>query len=206
MSERLVAATGEGGLEDQVSAVFGRAPTFTVVELQDGKIANASVVPNPHKDAPSGAGIQAAQLVASKAPRVVLAGNFGPNVSGVLSQAGVDMLPFSGMTVAEAVDAYVAGRLSSSAGPSGAVGSGPGSTGSSPGNAQGVGRGAGRGMGRGARRGQGLDTQGTTWSSGGGPATQAQPEAPQDLTSKLVQLQSDLEQVKRRLAQLEGGA
>ncbi len=194
MSERLVVATGQGGLEDQVSAVFGRAPTFTVVEIQDGKITDTSVIPNPHKDAPSGAGIQAAQLAASKTPRAVLAGNFGPNVSGVLSQAGVEMLPVSGITVGEAVDAYVAGSLSTSAGPSGAFGSG-----------QGMGRGAGRGLGRGTGRGRGLGMGGGMWASAGGPAAQGQPEDPEVLRTRLGQLESELEQVKGKLSQLEGG-
>ncbi|MFO8034674.1 MAG: NifB/NifX family molybdenum-iron cluster-binding protein [Candidatus Bipolaricaulota bacterium] len=202
MSERLVVATGQGGLEDQVSSVFGRAPTFTVVELQNGKVADASVAPNPHKDAPSGAGIQAAQMVASKAPRAVLAGNFGPNVSGVLSQAGVDMLPVSGMTVGEAVDAYLTGSLSASAGPSESFGSEPRS---GPGSAQGMGRGAGRGMGRGAGRGRGLGMGAGMWGSAGGPAAPVQPEDPQVLKTKVGQLESELEDVKRRLSQLEGG-
>lgn len=202
MSERLAVATGEGGLQDQVSAVFGRAPTFTLVELQDGTVTDASVLPNPHKDAPSGAGIQAAQLVAGKAPLAVLAGNFGPNVSGVLSQAGVEMLPVSGMTVGEAVDAYVAGSLSASAGPSVAFGSGAGG---SPGSAQGMGRGAGRGMGRGAGRGRALGMGGGMWGSAGGPAAQVQPEDPEVLRTRLGQLESELEEVKRKLSQLEGG-
>jgi hypothetical protein len=47
MKEIYVAATTTGGLEDQVSPVFGRAPTFTVVEVEDGKILGASVIDNP---------------------------------------------------------------------------------------------------------------------------------------------------------------
>ncbi len=202
MSERLVVATGQGGLADQVSSVFGRAPTFTLVELQDGKVTDASVLPNPHKDAPSGAGIQAAQLMAGKAPRAVLAGNFGPNVSGVLSQAGVDMVPVSGMTVGDAVDAYLAGTLSASAGPSGETGSGPGGD---PGSAQGMGRGAGRGMGRERGRGRGLGMGAGVRDSAGGPAAPVQPEDPQVLKTKLGQLESELGEVKRKLSQLEGG-
>jgi len=199
MNARLVVATGQGGLEDQVSTVFGRAPTYTVVELEEGKAVNTAVLPNPHKDAPSGAGIQAAQLVASKTPQAVLAGSFGPNVAGVLSQAGVQMLPVSGMTVGEAVEAYLAGRLSATVDvPSGATfGSGRG---------QGMGRGAGRGMGRGAGGGRASGMAGGMWGNVDNPGAPVQPEDPQALKQKLTKMESELEQVKRKLAQFEGGA
>lgn len=202
MSERLVVATGQGGLEDQVSSVFGRAATFTVVEIEGGEVANASVLPNPHKDAPSGAGIQAAQLAAGKAPRAVLAGNFGPNVSGVFAQAGVDMLPVSGMTVGEAVDAYLAGSLSPSMAPAGGFASGPGG---GPGSAQGMGRGAGRGMGRGMGRGQGQGMVAGRGARTGGPEGTVPPEDPHVLRTKIGALESELSKVKRRLSELEGG-
>ncbi len=196
MSERLVVATDKGGLDDQVSPVFGRAPTFTVVELEDGKPASTSVVANPHKDAPSGAGIQAAQLVAGKAPKAVLAGNFGPNVSGVLAQAGVEMLTVSGIPVSKAVEAYAAGNLGPSGGPSAPFAD---ASEGGPGPAQMAGWGAGRGMGRAAGRGRGL-------GMGGGPTGPVQPEDPQALKNKVAQLESEIQEVKRKMTQLEGGA
>ncbi len=202
MSERLVVATGQGGLEDQVSTVFGRAPTFTIVEIEGGAVSHSSVLPNPHKDAPSGAGIQAAQFVAGKAPRAVLAGNFGPNVSGVLSEAGIEMVAVSGLPVSEAVDAYLAGSLSASAGPSGAFSSG------SPaglGSAQRIGRGGGRGMGRGMGRGQGQGMAAGRGARTGGPEGTVPPEDPHVLKTKIGALESELSKVKRRLSELEGG-
>jgi predicted Fe-Mo cluster-binding NifX family protein len=111
MKEIYVAATTTGGLEDQVSPVFGRAPTFTVVEVEDGKILGASVIDNPFQNAAGGAGIRAAQFIAEKRPRAVFAGNFGPNVSEILAGIGIDMVPVSGRTVRQAVEDYLAGRL-----------------------------------------------------------------------------------------------
>jgi predicted Fe-Mo cluster-binding NifX family protein len=143
MKLTFVAATQAGGRSDQVFPVFGRAPTFTVVTVEDGEFKDVEVIPNPYQSAPSGAGIQAAQLVASRAPKAAFAGNFGPNVAGVLSQAGVELVPASGMTVEQAVKAYLAGELSAQ--PLGAPGLG----------SFGPGRGLGRGMGRGRSAGWG---------------------------------------------------
>lgn len=178
MNTCVVIATHHGGLDDHVSSVFGRSPTFTQVELQNSAIANTIVFPNPHKDAPSGAGVQAAQLVASKTPCAVLAGSFGPKVASVLGQAGIPMFPVSGMSVAEAVAALLGNQLSPSAGSR-----------ATPGGGQG--------------RGHGMSGQ--PRSAAGMPWAPVQTEDPQVLKQRTEQLASELENVKRRLVQLEGG-
>lgn len=122
MTENYIAATTAGGLEDQVSPVFGRTPTFTVVEVREGKIVGASVVPNPYLKNAQGAGVQAAQFVAEKGPRAVFAGNFGPGAAGVLAQAGIEIVLVSGRTVRQAVEDYLAGRLAPSPAPAGGFG------------------------------------------------------------------------------------
>ncbi|MGC9530472.1 MAG: NifB/NifX family molybdenum-iron cluster-binding protein [Candidatus Bipolaricaulaceae bacterium] len=204
MSQLVVVATGRGGLEDQVSPVFGRAETFTVVEVDGGEVKRATVIPNPHKDAPSGAGIQAAQLVAAKSPRAALAGNFGPNVSGVLGQAGVEQVPAAGMAVRQAVESYLAGQLPTAAGPT----PGPGAGFGAPGMGLGTGRGGGRGMGRGAgggrRSGMGSGWGGAGWT-GGPPAGMPGPEDVGALRERIARLESELETVQRRLSELKGG-
>lgn len=201
MSEIYVAATVAGGLEDQVSQVFGRTPTFTVVEVEDGKISRASVIPNPYGNVPSGAGIQAAQLVAEKSPRAAFAGDFGPNVAGVLSQAGIEMIPVSGITVRQAVEQYLSGRLAPMSGAYAGPGFGPG-----------MGRGMGRGMGYGAGMGRGMG-RGMggfgTWGFGpGGYPPQAGFASPEDVTAlreRIGRLEAELSEAKRKLEALKGG-
>lgn len=180
----LVAATQAGGPSDQVSPVFGRAPTFTVVTVEDGKIVGSEVIQNPYQGAASGAGIQAAQLVASHSPKAVFAGNFGPNVAGVLAQAGVELVPVSGMTVEEAVKAYLAGELTPQA---------PGMAG--PG---GYGPGMGRGMGRGMERGMG----GPGWAPP--PPPPPPTEGPKELRERISRLEAELEEIRRKLKELGG--
>jgi len=206
MKEIFIAATDRGGLEDLVSPIFGRAPTFTLVEVEDGKIQDVQVISNPYKDAPSGAGIQAAQLVASRGPRAVFAGNFGPNVSGVLSQAGVEMVPASGIPVREAVERYLQGELSSAPG-----GMAPG-FGMGPGMGRGMGRGGGmgRGMGRGAGMGRGMGYGQMGWGSPyppGAPIPPGEPapaEDPNTLRDRISRLEEELSEIKRKLKELGG--
>ncbi|MCD6447906.1 MAG: NifB/NifX family molybdenum-iron cluster-binding protein [Thermoplasmata archaeon] len=113
---KIVVATNTGGLEDSVSPVFGRCQTFTVVEAEGNEIKRTEVIPNQFAAAVHGAGIQAAQWVASQGAKAVIAGNFGPNVTNILQQAGVEMVVAQGI-VREVVEKYLRGELSSSPSP-----------------------------------------------------------------------------------------
>ncbi|MBC7093253.1 NifB/NifX family molybdenum-iron cluster-binding protein, partial [Candidatus Bipolaricaulota bacterium] len=153
---------------------------------------DAVVLPNPYVDAPTGAGIQAAQLVAERSPRAAFAGSFGPNATGVLSQAGIAVVPVSGMPVREAVEAYLAGRLSPAAGLASRSGFGPG-----------MGPGMGRGMGQ--RMGRGMRVPAPMgWPPQARPGP-AQPEDPRSLVEKVDRLESELAEIKRKLCELKGG-
>ncbi|MFW5912268.1 MAG: NifB/NifX family molybdenum-iron cluster-binding protein [Candidatus Hadarchaeota archaeon] len=132
--KKIVVATQQGGLEDQVSPVFGRCQTYTVVEVEEGKIKNSRVFQNEYINTMSGAGIQAAGFVTNQNAEAVISGNFGPNVTSVLNQSGVKMVPVSGMNVKEAVENYLQGELQ------------PVSQATIPAK-RGIGRGGGRGMG-----------------------------------------------------------
>ena len=108
---KIVVATQNGGLDDQVSQVFGRCQTYTVVNVENGKIQNSEVVQNQYANATSGAGIQAAGFATNEGAEAIISGNFGPNVASVLNQAGVKMVPASGLSVREAVQKYLDGEL-----------------------------------------------------------------------------------------------
>ncbi len=103
-----VAATGST-LESSVDSRFGRAPGFIVIDIEDGKFSFADN--NQNLNAAQGAGIQAAQNVASTGAGAVLAPNFGPKAFQVLQAAGIKMYICSTMPVQEAVEAYKAGKL-----------------------------------------------------------------------------------------------
>ena len=185
---RICIATNQGGLEDQVSPVFGRCPTFTFVDVEDKEIKNVEVIPNEFAGAMGGAGIQAAQLVANKGANVVIAGNYGPNAYPILNQAGISVVSAQG-NVKEVVMKHVNGEL-----PEITQSTAPRFGG------MGMGRGGGRGMGRGRGR--------VMWST---PAQASSTTLPpqtkeqelQMLDTQVRQLEEQLKEIKKRIDELK---
>jgi len=157
-----VAASGNT-LDAQVDPRFGRCAWFVIV---DSDTMAFEAVQNPGAMAGGGAGIQAAQVVGSTGAQAVIAGNMGPNAHQALTAAGIQILPFMGGTVRQAVEAVKAGKLTAAAAPTVPLHFGMGGTpptppsGAGPGGGFGVGPGmgggGGRGMGGGRGRGRGF--------------------------------------------------
>jgi predicted Fe-Mo cluster-binding NifX family protein len=85
-----ICITSEGtDLSADVDPKFGRARYFLIVDPQS---MDFEVVENPNIDAAHGAGIQTAQLIASKNVRAVLTGNCGPNAQRVLQSSGIEVV------------------------------------------------------------------------------------------------------------------
>ena len=158
-----VAASGNN-LDAPVDPRFGRCAWFVIV---DSDTMAFEAVQNPGAMAGGGAGIQAAQVVASKGAQVVVAGNMGPNAHQALTAAGIQILPFVGGTVRQAVEAVKSGTLTAASAPTvplhfGTGGAAPTtpSPGAGSGIGPGMGGGGGRGMGGGAGRGRGRGFRG----------------------------------------------
>ncbi len=104
-----IAITASGPtMNDAVDSRFGRCAYFLFVETESGAV---EAVPNPAAGSSSGAGIQAAQFVVQKGAKAVLSGNVGPNSFNVLRAAGVPVYIATGMSAAQALEAFRAGRL-----------------------------------------------------------------------------------------------
>ncbi len=102
---RIVVATqGNKGLDDLVSPVFGRAYSFTVVDVKDGQIVSVKTYPNEAAFGFRGVGVRASQFVVSLGADVVVSGNFGPNAQMLLQQSGIktEIVP-PGTTVRDVV-------------------------------------------------------------------------------------------------------
>ena len=127
----LVTANGRD-LEAPTSPIFGRCPTYIVVDMERSDF---EVVDNPAISAGGGAGIQAAQFIVGLGVNAVVTGNVGPNAFGVLQSAQVPVYLCDGGTVRQAVEAFKAGQLSAASGASASSHSGLG---------RGVGRRGGR--------------------------------------------------------------
>jgi predicted Fe-Mo cluster-binding NifX family protein len=77
---------GQGGLEDVVSDVFGRANTFTIVDVEKGAIKNLKVLENPAVSYQHGAGPIVVKMLIDAEVNTVIAAEFGPGVSTLLDQ------------------------------------------------------------------------------------------------------------------------
>ncbi|OQX83945.1 MAG: hypothetical protein B6D53_01285 [Candidatus Omnitrophica bacterium 4484_49] len=106
-----ISSTGDN-LDAQVDPRFGRCPYLIFYDTDSDKFES---IPNSSTMAPSGAGIQAAQLVVNKGAEVVITGNIGPNAFGVFSSAGISVIAgVSGMSVKDTIEKFKKGELRNS--------------------------------------------------------------------------------------------
>lgn len=103
-----VATKGPKGLEDEVSDVFGRAQTFTIVEVEDGVIKDAKVMDNPAASLEYGTGPIVAERLAEKKVDIAVAGQFGPGALALLKAKNIRAVEVkAGTNVCRAVDSVI---------------------------------------------------------------------------------------------------
>jgi len=102
---RIAFATNRGGLDDTLADRFGRAPTFTIVDVDPatGEIQEVKIVENPGAAAGSGAGVKAAQTLADNNVEVYVGPQPGPNAYAALQHLGIKVITITGTTVREAL-------------------------------------------------------------------------------------------------------
>ena len=99
-------------LDSLVDPRFGRCAYFIIADVEGNEIKNVKAIQNPAMAARGGAGIQAAQLIASNKVEVLITGNIGPNAAGVLSSTGIKIvISMPGISVREAIEKYLKGEL-----------------------------------------------------------------------------------------------
>lgn len=154
-----ISSTGRD-LDSQIDPRFGRCPFFVIVETED---MGYEAFDNESISLSGGAGIQAAQFVASAGIKAVITGNAGPNAMKTLSASGVEVYTGQSGTVREAVEQYKKGGMSTTGSPNVDAHYGMGS-GAGMGRGMGMGRGGGmgRGMGMGSGRGMGRGMSGVS--------------------------------------------
>ncbi len=81
-----VATKKHKGLEDVVSEVFGKAKTFTIVDIEDGEVKNVKVIDNPAASYEYGSGPVAVKTLADVKVNLVISGELGPGASSLLEQ------------------------------------------------------------------------------------------------------------------------
>ena len=184
-----VSASGPS-LDASVDPRFGRCAYFVIVDTETMQF---EALENQARYAGGGAGIQAAQTVASKGVQVVLTGQVGPNAYQALSAAGIQIVTGVYGTVREAVMKFKSGELKGTSAPTVPMHYGMG---------YGMGMGRGRGMGMGRRAGGFMQA-----TYPGAPMMPTPPmtkeQEIQMLRNQMKVLQDQLEQIKKRLRELE---
>jgi predicted Fe-Mo cluster-binding NifX family protein len=88
-----VATEGKDGLQDVVSKVFGRAKTFTIVDVENEEVANIKVIENPASEYHHGAGPITVKMLIDEGVQVVLAKELGIGASELLKQHKITVKP-----------------------------------------------------------------------------------------------------------------
>jgi len=101
-------------LDAPIDPRFGRCPYFVIVDSENMQF---EAIQNMAFAAVGGAGIQAAQTIASKGVKVLITGNVGPNAFQALSAAGIKSVTGASGTVREIVEKYKRGELSQTGAP-----------------------------------------------------------------------------------------
>jgi predicted Fe-Mo cluster-binding NifX family protein len=111
----IVAVTSTGpDLDAELDPRFGRCACFVLVNTVDMSF---ETIDNDNVSRGGGAGIQAAQLMASKGVKAVLTGFCGPNAHETLAAASIDVMVGCTGTVASVVEQLKAGKLAVAKGP-----------------------------------------------------------------------------------------
>lgn len=111
-----IAVTATGNTPNsEVDQRFGRAAYFVMVDTEIGVF---DALENSNVSAASGAGINAAKVVIDAGAEAVLTGNCGPNAERTLRSGGVKLYTGVSGKVSDAIEAFEAGKLAPSNGPS----------------------------------------------------------------------------------------
>jgi predicted Fe-Mo cluster-binding NifX family protein len=129
---KICVSAASNSLDSPIDPRFGRCPYFVIVDSENMQF---EVIQNIASGATGGAGIQAAQTIASKGAEALITGNVGPNAFQALSAAGIKIVTGAFGTVREIVEKYKKGELRETGAPT-------------VGGHFGMGRGRGRGRGQ----------------------------------------------------------
>jgi len=186
---KIAVSSSGNNLDSQIDPRFGRCAYFLIVDTDN---MNFKAFDNESISLGGGAGIQAAQFVASKGAKAILTGNVGPNAVKTLGAAGVEIFVGQNGTVREALERYNRGDLQSTGAPNVADHYGMGGGG----GGRGMGGGGGRGMGGGGGRGMG-------GGMGGTPQGTVSQSAPMSREEELKRLKDQVNQLQEQIKAIE---
>jgi predicted Fe-Mo cluster-binding NifX family protein len=100
-----VATNGKKELDDTVSNVFGRAKTFTIIDVDNEKVISLKVLENPALSYSHGAGPIAIKTLIDDGVKIVIANDLGIGASEILANHKIKHVQARpGTNVKDAVD------------------------------------------------------------------------------------------------------
>lgn len=112
-----VASKGPDDLDDVVSDLFGRSPYFVLVDVGGEKVRRVKCIKNEAAERQHGAGPLMCTRLGRLGVNVAIGSNFGPTVSDILKEAGIQSITVSpGTKVKDAVQHYLKAHRSSTRG------------------------------------------------------------------------------------------
>ena len=91
---------------DFVSVHFGRCPSFTIIEIDNGKLINKQTIANPGHHPGF-----LPQFLHQKGVNCIIAGGMGPRAEGLFEQAGIQTIVGISGNIDEVVDKIIKGTL-----------------------------------------------------------------------------------------------
>ncbi|RJS89969.1 hypothetical protein CW700_02145 [Candidatus Bathyarchaeota archaeon] len=105
---------GGRGLEEVISEVFGRAPCFTLVDLEGGSVEHVEVLENVATKYEHGTGPIVVKMLADRGVNLVVAKEIGPGAKTLLEQNNIELLKLgAGPTVADVLKLVMARKKTS---------------------------------------------------------------------------------------------
>lgn len=90
----------------QVSAHFGRCPSYTIVDIKDGQIVSKQRIPNPGHEPGFLPG-----YLAQRGVRCVIAGGAGPRAKSLFGEQGIEIITGVNGDVDNVVEDFMNGTL-----------------------------------------------------------------------------------------------
>lgn len=110
MTDKLIVATeNQDGINAPLAEHFGRAPYFTIVELDNDEVSNVSTVKNVSEHV-GGTG-SPHDYITQLQPKALIVYGMGARGIMAFQSAGIEVLKANGSTVKEVVEAYKQGIL-----------------------------------------------------------------------------------------------
>ncbi|MHC1689087.1 MAG: NifB/NifX family molybdenum-iron cluster-binding protein [Methanothrix sp.] len=97
---------GDCGMDEALCQHFGRAPTFTIIDVDTGTV---QVLPNVSEHM-GGSGLPT-ETIFAEGVHVMIVGGLGPKAVSAFSQAGVDVFVGATGTVKDAIEDWRADML-----------------------------------------------------------------------------------------------